>query len=73
MGSSTTPNYLRPHLPCRQVIQCGPNEELSDERYELRKVEEFADSRLIRSDRIDLDLTTSLSWEPVLAIEEIAA
>ena len=55
------------------MIQCGPNEELSDERYELRKVEEFADSRLIRSDRIDLDLTTSLSWEPVLAIEEIAA
>ena len=48
-------------------------EELSDERYELRKVEEFADGRLIRSDRIDSDLTASLSWEPVPAIEEIAA
>lgn len=48
-------------------------EELSDERYELRKVEEFADGRLIRSDRINPDLATSLSWEPVPATGEIAA
>ena len=48
-------------------------EELSDERYELRKVEEFADGRLIRSDRINPDFATTLSWVPVPAEEEIAA
>jgi len=48
-------------------------EELSGERYELRKIEEFADGRLIRSDRINPDFATALSWEPVTAEEEIAA
>jgi hypothetical protein len=48
-------------------------EELSDERYELRKVEEFADGKLARCDRIDPDFATSLSWEPVPATVEIAA
>lgn len=48
-------------------------EEVSEERYELRKVEEFADSRLIRSDRVAPELSTSLSWEPVPTTDEIRA
>jgi hypothetical protein len=48
-------------------------EELSDERFELRNVGEFADGRLIRSDRINPDFTTALSWEAVQAEEDIAA
>jgi hypothetical protein len=35
------------------------HEELSDERYELREVDEFANGRLIRSDRIT-DFATSV-------------
>ena len=42
-------------------------EEVSDKRYELRKIEEFADGRLIRSDRVAPELATSLSWEPLPA------
>ncbi len=48
-------------------------EEVSDERYELRKIEEFADGRLIRSGGLAPELTTSLSWEPLPATDEIAA
>jgi hypothetical protein len=42
-------------------------EELPDERFGLRKVEEFANSRLIRSDRINLDFATSLHRMPASA------
>jgi Domain of unknown function (DUF6881) len=48
-------------------------EELSDERYESRKAEEFADGQLTRSDRINLAFATTLSCGPVPPAEEIAA
>jgi hypothetical protein len=48
-------------------------EQLSDERYELGKAAEFADGRLIRSDRITPGSSAALSWEPVPAVEAIAA
>ena len=46
-------------------------EELNEQRLETRKVEQFADGRRIRSDRIAPDLDTSLSWEPVPSEAEI--
>ena len=48
-------------------------EELNDERLEIRKVEQFADGRLIRSDRIDPERTTTLSWVEVPPLDQIAA
>ena len=46
-------------------------EELNEQRLETRKVEDFADGRPIRSDRIGPELNTSLSWEPVPSETEI--
>jgi hypothetical protein len=46
-------------------------EELNEQRLETRKVEEFADGRRIRSDRIAPELGTSLSWEPVPSEAEL--
>jgi hypothetical protein len=46
-------------------------EELNEQRLETRKVEEFADGRRIRSDRIAPELSTSLSWELVPSEAEI--
>jgi hypothetical protein len=40
-------------------------EELNQQRMETRKVEEFADGRRLRSDRIAAEVRPSLSWEPV--------
>lgn len=48
-------------------------EEVSEERYEFRKVEEFADGRLLRSDRVSPELPTSLAWEPLPPADEIVA
>ena len=45
-------------------------EELDAERMEVRKVEEFRDGRLIRTDTVN-DSSTSLSWEPVPPLAEI--
>ena len=47
--------------------------ELDDERYEMRRVEVFADGRRLRSDRIDPDAECSLSWEPMPMLAEIQA
>jgi hypothetical protein len=46
-------------------------EELNEQRLETRKVEEFANGRRIRADRIAPQLSTSLSWEPVPSEAEI--
>jgi hypothetical protein len=40
-------------------------EELGPGRIELRKVHEFRDGRLERTDRVALELATSLSLEPI--------
>ena len=45
-------------------------EEVSDDRQELRKVEQFRDGRLIRTDSIN-DGPTTLTWEPMPDIAEI--
>lgn len=47
-------------------------EELDEERFETRKVEEFADGRLLRTDRIAPESGATLSWEPIPLEEEIA-
>jgi len=47
-------------------------EELDDQRYETRKVHQYADGRLVRTDQIS-DLSTSLSWVPVPPEDEIAS
>ncbi len=48
-------------------------EELDDQRYEMRKVHEFRDGRLERTDRIALELKTSLSYVPLPTEAEIDA
>jgi hypothetical protein len=48
-------------------------EELDEHRQETRKVHEYRDGRLERTDRIALELPTSLSPEPVPAEAEIDA
>lgn len=45
-------------------------EELDDDRLELRKVHEYADGHLSRTESIN-DSDTSLSWVPVPQEEEI--
>jgi hypothetical protein len=47
-------------------------EELDEQRYETRKVHQYADGRLVRTDRVS-DLSTSLAWVPVLPEDEIAS
>lgn len=48
-------------------------EELDDQRYETRKVEEYRDGRRLRSDQIQPDRTPTLSWVEVPSLDEIAA
>jgi hypothetical protein len=48
-------------------------EELDADRYETRKVHEYRDGRLVRSDRIALELGTSLSPEALPSVSEIEA
>jgi hypothetical protein len=45
-------------------------EEVDDDRFETRKVEEFRDGRLVRADS-GTDAATSLSWEPLPDMVEI--
>jgi hypothetical protein len=47
-------------------------EEIDEQRYETRKVHQYADGRLVRTDRIS-DLSTSLAWAPVPPEDEIAS
>jgi hypothetical protein len=47
-------------------------EEVTDDPFELRKVEEFRYGRLLRADSIT-DAVTSLSWEPIPELAEIAS
>ena len=47
-------------------------EEIDEQRMEVRKVEEFRDGRLIRTDTIN-DSNPSLSWEPVPPLADIDA
>ena len=47
-------------------------EEIDEHRYETRKVHQYADGRLVRTDRIS-DLSTSLAWVPVPPEDEIAS
>jgi hypothetical protein len=54
--------------PDGPVLRFG---ELREPRLETRKVEEFADGRRIRSDRIGAELGTSLSWEPIPSEAEL--
>lgn len=46
--------------------------ELDSARYEVRKIQQFADGRLERADRVT-EASTSLSWEPTPSEAEIAA
>ena len=48
-------------------------EELDDDRMELRRVEEFHDSRRLRTDRIDADRGPALSSIEVPPLKEIDA
>ncbi len=48
-------------------------EELDDQRHETRKVHEFRDGRLERTDRVALELSTTLSDVPVPTEGEIDA
>ena len=47
-------------------------EEIDEQRYETRKVHQYADGRLVRTDRIS-DLSTSLAWVSVPPEDEIAS
>jgi hypothetical protein len=47
-------------------------EEIDEQRYETRKVHQYADGRLVRTNRIS-DLSTSLAWVPVPPEDEIAS
>lgn len=40
-------------------------EELNDERLEMRKIHQYRNGRLVRTDRIAPELDTSLSCEPI--------
>lgn len=48
-------------------------EELDNERMEIRKVHEYRNGRLERTDRVAPELLTSLSFEPLPPIAEIEA
>lgn len=45
-------------------------EEVGEDRFEVRKVEEFRDGRLVRANSVT-DAATSLSWVPLPDIVEI--
>lgn len=68
---------LRSYLACKwsHSASDGPTvilSELDSARYEVRKIQQFADGRLERADRIT-EASTSLSWEPTPSEAEIAA
>jgi hypothetical protein len=48
-------------------------EELDDDRMETRKVHEFRDGTLERTDAVRPEHRTSLAWEAVPALEDIDA
>jgi hypothetical protein len=48
-------------------------EELDDQRQETRKIHEYRDGHLERTDRLALELRTSLSAEPIPSEAEIDA
>lgn len=48
-------------------------EELDEQRYETRKVEEYRDGRRLRSARIEPERTPTLSWVAVPPLDEIDA
>jgi hypothetical protein len=48
-------------------------EELDDRRMETRKVYEYRDGRLLRTDRVAPGDDVSLAWEPLPSEAEIAA
>jgi hypothetical protein len=65
------------HFACRwdHTVPADPirlYEEVDDGRNEVRKIHEYADCRLIRTDSVN-DSDTSLSWELLPALDEIAA
>lgn len=45
--------------------------ELDAGRYETRKIHRFRDGRLVRTDRVQPELDTSLSWVPLPELDEI--
>lgn len=47
-------------------------EEVDEAQIEVRKVHEYRDGRLVRTDTVN-DSDTSLSWEPLPPLGEIAA
>jgi hypothetical protein len=65
------------HFACQWVHSASDDpirlyEEVDERRNEVRKVHEYKDGRLIRTDRVS-DSDTSLSWEPLPTLDEIAA
>jgi hypothetical protein len=45
--------------------------ELDDQRMSRRVVEVFEDGRVQRSDKVEPDAPTSLSWEPIPPLDQI--
>lgn len=48
-------------------------EELGAGRCETRKIHRFLNGRLVRTDRVQPELDTSLSWVPIPELDEINA